>query len=137
MQWTDVTARPPERTLRQFAALWLIFFVSLGLWRWLHGRREWDAAIIAVGLVVGGLGLARPAAIRWIFTGWMMAAFPIGWTVSQVMLAGLFYGLFTPVAAIFKLIGRDAHRVRRREKAESHWLPKTTPSDVRDYFRQF
>jgi len=39
MQWTDVTARPPERTLRQFAALWLIFFVSLGLWRWLHGRR--------------------------------------------------------------------------------------------------
>jgi len=43
----------------------------------------------------------------------------------------------SPVAAIFKLIGRDALRVRRREKAESHWLPKTTPSDVRDYFRQF
>ena len=37
----------------------------------------------------------------------MVLAFPIGWTVSQVMLALMFFGLFTPIGLVFRLIGRD------------------------------
>ena len=37
----------------------------------------------------------------------MVLAFPIGWTVSQVILAVMFYGLFTPIGLVFRLIGRD------------------------------
>ena len=36
----------------------------------------------------------------------MIVAFPIGWAVSHIMLAALFYGLFTPVALVFRTIGR-------------------------------
>ena len=43
----------------------------------------------------------------------MVLAFPIGWTVSQVMLAMMFFGLFTPIGLVFRLIGRDPlHRAR-------------------------
>jgi Saxitoxin biosynthesis operon protein SxtJ len=137
MQWVDVTTPPSERTLRQFAALWLIFFVSIGAWRALHQRHGFDMVLVALGLVVGTLGMARPAAIRWIYTGWMIAAFPLGWAISQIMLAGLFYAVFTPVAATFRLMKRDSLQLRRRENVKTYWRPKPGATDVRDYFRQF
>ena len=137
MQWIDVIARPPEKKLRQFAAIWLIFFVSIGIWSAVRERPELAIVLVTLGFVVGTLGMARPASIRLVYTGWMIAAFPIGWTVSQIMLAGLFYGMFTPVAAVFRLIKRDALRLRRRDDVETYWVPKPGASDVRDYFRQF
>ena len=137
MQWADVTAPPPAKVLRQFAVLWLVVFVSIGAWRALYERDGFEVWLIALGLTVGVLGLARPAAVRWIYTGWMMAAFPIGWTISQIVLAALFYGMFTPMAATFRMIRRDALRLRRRDELETYWKPKPGPSDVRDYFRQF
>ena len=66
------------------------------------------AAIFAVlALTIGPLGLIRPEWVRLIYVGWMVLAFPIGWTVSQVMLAVMFYGLFTPIGLVFRLLGRD------------------------------
>ena len=137
MQWADVTRRPPDKILRQFAAIWLVFFAGLGVWRILQQQAELGGALVAVGLVVGTLGIARPAVVRWIYTGWMVAAFPLGWTISQIMLAGLFYGMFTPVAAFFRLIKRDALQLRPRDNIESYWMAKSQGPDVQDYFRQF
>jgi hypothetical protein len=67
----------------------------------------------------------------------MVLAFPIGWTISQVVLALLFYGLFAPIGLVFRLIGRDPlHRARQPGK-ESYWTAKATPSDLRRYLKQF
>ena len=52
------------------------------------------------------------------------------------MLAVLFYGLFTPVALLFRLIGRDALSLRRRAGTASYWKPKPAAPAVRSYFRQ-
>jgi hypothetical protein len=137
MQWSDVVAPPSSKKLRQFGGLWLAFFAGVGLWRMMHGHAGIDGpGVIALGAVVGGLGLVRPGAIRLIYTGWMIAAFPIGWTVSKVMLAGLFYLVFTPVAAVFRLMGRDALRLRRREALGTYWTEHRM-ADVQEYFRQF
>jgi hypothetical protein len=89
--------------------------------------------VLAVG--VGLLGIARPRAVRLVFTGWLMAAFPIGWTVSQLMLGLLFFVIITPMALVFKAIKRDALRLRR-STPESYYLPKTG-SDLKGYFHQF
>ena len=137
MQWADVTASPSAKKLRQFAALWLVFFVGLALWRLWHGRQDVEAVVLAaLGVTIGALGLARPAAIRFVYTGWMIAAFPIGWTISRVMLAALFYGVFTPVAVVFRMIGRDPLGLRRRADLETYWTAKPGAAAPRDYFRQ-
>ena len=67
----------------------------------------------------------------------MVLAFPIGWTVSQVMLALMFFGLFMPIGLVFRLIGRDPLRRTRPSGRESYWDPKPTPTDLRRYFKQF
>lgn len=137
MQWADVVAAPSEKTLRQFAGLWIVFFAGLAAWRAMHGHQGagiWTLGALAV--VVGTLGLVRPAAIRLVYTGWMIAAFPIGWTVSHVMLGAMFYGVFTPTAAIFRAMRRDALRLRRTSNVETYWTDQP-PADIHSYFRQF
>ena len=126
MQWSDVTALRPGRCFVNLPACGLS---SSAAWRRGargRGRRTVGVALAIGALVVGGIGLVRPMAIRFIFTGWMIAAFPIGWTISRVVLAATFYALFTPVAFIFRLMGRDALRLHRGDP-QSHWLAQSRP----------
>ena len=138
MQWSDIPFHPDRKTLRQFAGLWLVFFGGMALWQALvRGRPSLGLSIGALALVVGLAGLTRPEWVRLIYVGWMVLAFPIGWTVSQVILLLMFYGLFTPIGLVFRLIGRDPLQRARRPGVESYWTPKPAPADVRRYFKQF
>ena len=138
MRWSDIQFDPPRKTLRQFAGLWLVFFGGMALWQALVRGHAGLASILAVlALTIGPLGLARPEWIRLIYVGWMVLAFPIGWTVSQVMLAVMFFGLFTPIGLVFRLLGRDPLHRARRPELESYWAPKPAPTDLRRYFKQF
>jgi hypothetical protein len=138
MKWSDLPRNPSATTLRQFSFIWLLFFLGMAGWQyWGRGRTELALAIAAGAVLIGLLGILKPAAIRWLFVGWMIAAFPIGWMVSQLMLAILFYGIFTPIALCFRLVGRDVLRRKFPLQTDSYWTPKTQPTDVRRYFKQF
>ena len=137
MQWSDVTKAPSPKMLRQFAGLWLVVFGGLAAWRAWHGQTGLWTDVLAIGaVVVGGLGLIVPAVVRPIYTGWMIVAFPIGWTVSKLVISLMFYLLFTPVAMVFKLMGRDILRLRRGQ-ASSYWAPKSGARSGQEYMRQY
>lgn len=126
----------PARTLRQFAGLWLVFFGGLACWeRFARGGSALGWAALA--LAIGGMGFVNPAAIRPLFVALTRLTYPIGWVVSRMLLALLYYGLFTPIALVFKLLRRDALtlRVPRRDGA-THWSPKPMPAEIRSYLRQ-
>src|SRR4029453_7221120 len=137
MRWSDVTARPSNTTLRQFAGLCLIVFGAwAGLRAWRGDTGTLTMAFAAFGTVVGVLGLAAPGAIRWVYTGWMIAAFPIGWTISRIIVTALFYLVFTPFALVFKLFGRDALHLRRHQ-VRSYWTASERVDKIESYFGQF
>ena len=138
MQWSDIPLKPPQRTLRQFAVLWMIFFGGLALFQWLAAENATAAIVLgALAMAWGPIGLIEPAWIRPIFIGSMIVAFPIGWLISKLLLAVLFYGLFTPLGVTFRLGGRDACLLRRPDNRPTYWTPKKMPTDPRAYFRQF
>jgi hypothetical protein len=124
--------------LRQFAGLWLLFFGGLALWHGLvRGNLLAGLLLAAAALGLGSLGLVKPRAVRLVFVGWMVVAFPVGWAVSHVVLGLAFYGVFTPVGLVFRLVGRDALGRRRHPAQESYWAPKPAASGAASYFRQF
>jgi hypothetical protein len=138
MKWSDLPLHPTARVLRQFAAAWLVFFLCAGAHQWLGRARPQAGLVLAVlALLVGVLGLVRPTAVRWLFLAATVAAFPIGWVLSQVMLVLMFYGVITPVALIFRVIGRDALHRRCPPAEVSLWVSKPSPSDVSRYFKQY
>jgi hypothetical protein len=138
MQWSDVTARPSPRTLRQFAGLFLIVFLILaGLRVWRGDTGTTTVVLAGAGLVVGLLGLIQPEAVRYVYTGWMIAAFPIGWTISRVIVTALFYLVFTPFAVVFKLFGRDALHLQRRKAMTTYWMRAKGDESPESYYGQF
>jgi hypothetical protein len=138
MRWSDIQFDPSRNTLRQFAGLWLACFGGMALWQALVRGQTGLASILAVlALTVGVLGLIWPAWMRPIYVGWMVLAFPIGWTISQLMLAAMFFGLFTPIGLVFRLLGRDPLHRTRRTQLDSYWIPKPAPADLKSYFKQF
>lgn len=128
---------PSDRMLRQFAGLWILFFGALAGWKALHHDPRWAMILSGLAVTLGPLGLAWPRAIKPVFIGWMALAWPIGWLVSRVILGILFYGMFTPIAALFRLAGRDTLRLRPQPQAATYWLPKPQAAGKEQYLRPF
>ena len=122
--------------LRQFAGLCILFFGGAGLWQLLvTSRSSAGWILLGVAVLIGLPGLIRPRVIKWIFVGWMILVFPIGWLISNVVLAILFFGFFTPMAFLMKLGSRDALKLKKGDRP-TYWESKPRNEDVRRYFRQ-
>ena len=72
-----------------------------------------------------------------LYVAWMGLTYPIGWLVSHVLLAVIFYGLFTIVAMVFRLLKHDPLQRRLDRGARSYWQEHRSPQDARRYLRQF
>ena len=129
---------PNDRMLRQFAILWIVFFATMAVIQEMHHQRHILAVVLGIAaVIIGPLGLLWPRTIRPIFVGWMLLASPIGWIISHAILAVLFYLMFSPIALLFRVIGRDALALKRPHGSESYWILKPQPKDKLQYLRQF
>lgn len=137
MTWADIPFHPPARTLRQFAAIGAGLLVAVAaVQAAAFGRPGVAVALGGAAALVGVVGRVRPTALRPVFVGMMVVTFPVNWLVTRLILAALFYGVFTPLGVIFKVIGRDALDRRLRPDLDTYWAPKPAAADVRSYFRQ-
>jgi hypothetical protein len=124
--------------LRQFSAVWLLFFGGLGLHHWLVRHNPTTAlALTIAAAVVGTLGLIRPALVRPVFVASLIVSFPIGWVVSRVLISVMFFVVLTPVAVFFRWRRRDLLRLERQRGRDSYWQPKATDGNAASYFRQY
>lgn len=137
MNFSDIPRHPDRKVLRQFAALWILFFVSIGVYQFLARDHPTPGlGLIAAGLLIGLPGLVRPALLRWIFVSWMVLVWPIGWLVFTLVMLALYYLLITPLALFFRLRGRDWLRRKPAPGQDSFWEPKENPLDPLSYYRQ-
>jgi len=130
--------KPTDRMLRQFSVLWIVFFGATALVQQFYHDRHLAAVVLAtLAVTVGPLGIIAPRAIKPVFVGWMAIAYPIGWLMSRIIVGIIFYGLFTPVAFLFRFIRRDELGLRSKPQADTYWQPKQSARDQADYLRQF
>jgi hypothetical protein len=133
-----VNRNPSPATLRQFALIVLPLFSALfgGLLWWRTGSLGNAAIAWGIGAVAALGAIASREVARQLFVGLQVITYPIGLVVSTVVLAFLFYAVFTPFALIMRLAGRDALRLRKRD-ASTHWVPYQQKDDPADAFRQY
>jgi len=134
----EINTNPSRKELRWFGVMLAVFVLATGAVAWWQfdaptlARRIWVA-----GGVLSMIYIVVPPLRRWIFVGWIYAVFPIGWTVSHVLLALIYYLIFTPIGLLLRLIKGDPLERQLDRSAASYWRPHESLRDVRRYFRQF
>jgi carbamoyltransferase len=88
------------------------------------------ALVIAVYYVVPGWQVA-------IYRGWLYAVAPVGWLVSHLLLAIVYYGILTPIGLSLRVTGYDPLSRRAKRQSTTYWIPRPEASDPKRYFRQF
>lgn len=134
----EINKDPSARQLRQFAGIWLGFFAVAGavVAHRTHSA-AWAGAVWAIAGAVGAMGLARPPWIRPVYLGMCYAALPIGWVVSHVLLAGVYYLVITPIGLVMRLCGRDPMCRGFDAGADSYWVARRATTRTDRYFRQY
>jgi hypothetical protein len=93
--------------------------------------------LAAIG-VLGALAIwIVPALGRRIYVFWMLAAAPIGWTISHLVLAAVFFLVLFPIGLGMRLVGRDPMQRTFDREARSYWIKRDGQSEPARYFRQF
>ena len=137
MALIEIKSNPSPLERRLFGLLCAAFFGVLGaLVHWKGG-----SARVAAGLWVFGAAVALAyyvvPGLRWpIYIVWMRAAFPIGWVVSHVLFAVIYYAVLTPMGVAMQLLGQDPMQRRRRAGEKTYWTKLEPPPAKSRYFRQ-
>ena len=140
---------PERRVLRQFAWFSVVGLPALaavvvknvvGLaWAdpdlWGHLAVVSVAAAAVLALVAFELGLDLLA--RALFVGLSIVAIPIGFVISHVLLAVVYYLVMTPIALLLRLTGRDVIGKRLDRDAATCWHERTGDRPASSYFKLY
>ena len=67
---------------------------------------------------------------------WMKFGLLLGMIISPIILGVIFFGLFTPIALLMRLSGRDELRLKFSSKA-SHWILRSESIQSKSFKNQF
>jgi hypothetical protein len=138
MIWSDIDFHPPERKLRVFAGLFLGAMTSLAMVVVYTRDDVFRGGLLGVvGALAGVAGFFKPGFVRPLYVGMMIASFPASWVTSHVLFMAVYFGLFTPLAVVFRCLGRDALQLRSRSACSTYLEPLPATRDKEAYFRLY
>jgi hypothetical protein len=143
----ELNWNPDRRTLRQFGFIALGGFGLLAALAWferglfafgLGAAREWVAGAFAALAVLSALfSLVFPRGNWPIYAGLSLVALPIGFVLSYLIMATLFYLVIAPIGLLLRLFGKDPMQRGFDRRASSYWVDAHPPRPRESYFRQF
>jgi hypothetical protein len=138
MSLIRIHRNPSRGQLLVFAAGWLVCLGTLSVMALSRTGSVLAAGVLgSVAVLVPAIGLFAPGFLRIVYLTLMWATFPIGWLVSHLVLAVVFYLVITPMSLLMRLAKYDPMTRRFDPRAETYWTPRESTDDTDRCFRQF
>ena len=91
--------------------------------------------LIALGALFAVVTVTRAELLAPLKRAWMRLGELLNRVVSPVVMAVIFFAVFTPVGLVMRAFGRDALSLRYEPKADSYWKRREPPGPAEDSFR--
>ncbi len=138
MALIELNKAPSRRELLVFGALFALFFGLIGGLIWWKFEAPTVAYVVwSIAAAITIVFYALPPIRKPIYLAWIHLAFPIGWVISHVAMALIYYLVFTPIGLIMRLVGRDPMERRFDRQAASYWVEHDPSGEPGRYLRQF
>jgi hypothetical protein len=92
--------------------------------------------LIALAALLAAVTTTRAHWLAPLKHAWMKLGEILNYVVSPVVLGVIFFALFTPVAMLMRMAGRDAMKRRYEAAAPTYWQRRDPPGPADDSFRQ-
>ena len=121
---------------RKFGFFFTFVFGAAAAYFHYSANVSWTYVFIATGLAFLLVTLINCDALLPLNKLWMRFGLLLGMIVSPIVLGIIFFGLFTPIAILMRLSGRDELRLKFAQKA-SHWISREEPIKSESFKHQF
>jgi drug/metabolite transporter (DMT)-like permease len=136
MSLIRIERNPSTRQLLVFGAAWLVFFGLWGITAWTRGRHTVGEALWVAAAVVPLAGAANRRFLRHAYISMSYLTYPVGYVVSHVILALVYFLALTPIGLTMRLFGRDPLSRSFEPGSQSYWKPRDKAKKAETYFNQ-
>lgn len=115
--------KPDKKELRKFAITISIALVVLGgliLWR----KEQAGLILLAIGVVIFLAGLVWTKLLALPYRAWMGLALVLGFIMSHVILALVYYIVLVPIGFFMRVLGKNPLALSFDPKADSYWVKR-------------
>lgn len=121
---------------RKFGIFFTVIFLILSSYFWYLGNVIEASCFAAMSALFAIISIYKAKLLLPLNKLWMSFGFLLGKIVSPLVIGIIFFALFTPIAVIMRLFGRDELRLRFRSK-ESHWINREISMQPKFFRNQF
>jgi len=121
---------------KKFGFFFTFVFGLAAVYFYLNNSISWVYFMAVVSLVFFIITVVKADMLLPLNKLWMRFGLLLGMIVSPIVLGIIFFGLFTPIAFVMRLSGRDELRLKFNKKP-SHWISRSEPIQTGSFKQQF
>ena len=121
---------------RKFGFFFTFVFMAVAGYFYYTENIFWTYASISVSLIFLLVTFVKSDALLPLNKLWIRFGLLLGMIVSPIVLGLIFFGLFTPIALLMRLSGRDELKLRFLKK-ESYWITRSEPIKSESFKNMF
>ena len=121
---------------RKFGFFFTLVFAVTAVYFFYSAKETWAYSFVLAASIFLIITLFKSESLLPLNKLWMRFGLLLGMIVSPIVLGVIFFGLFTPIAMLMRLSGRDELRLKFTQKA-SHWISREEPVKSESFKHQF
>ena len=121
---------------KNFGYFFTFLFALVGVYFYFSANLGWTYVFIVVASFFLLITLIKSDALLPLNKLWMSFGLLLGRIASPLVLGIIFFGLFTPIAILMRIIGRDELRLKLNQK-QSYWISRSESIKTESFKNQF
>lgn len=123
-----------KKDLKVFIFIWAFIFFTIGIYPFFYNKEPqlW-AIVLSVCFVI--VAFIKPIIFLAFYKIWTKFGNFIGGIISKIIMFILYFGLFTPVSIVLKVLGKDLLNKKMNKSQVSYWIDRETqPQSMKKQF---
>jgi len=121
---------------KKFGFFFTFIFAAAAAYFYNSENMTWSLVFVAISFIFLLITMMSDSLLLPLNKLWMRFGFLLGMIISPLVLGLIFFGLFTPIATLMRLSGRDQLRLKFYNKS-SHWILRSDPIKSESFKNQF
>lgn len=129
--------KPDRASIRKFGIVFCVIVLIIALVSLWRGRESLSILLVAFSIFLLLSSLVYPLLLYPLYFFMLKISGYMGWLNTRILLVVMYYIIFTPVALLFKLSGKDPLSRHFDRDATTYWMKREEErKDVQAHFEK-